>query len=160
AGGDAMAFGWVKDAWDGVKDVAKSVGGYITGKEDAQTVQAPEMDESRFRQGGGREQHSSEQRANAYWRQAEALGIRPQDAQSRGAAPQVDQANQLSRQALGQWQDSRAGILDAANQRGPSAAQAQLQAGQDRAMAQQLAMARSGRGLGGEASAMRQAAFN
>lgn len=156
--------GWFKDgvsnAWGGVKGAAKSVGGYITGKEDAQTVQAPEMDESRFHQGGGREQHSAEAMAEKYRRQANALGVSTNEAQRRAGPGQVQQADALSGQALGQWQDSRAGILDAANQRGPSAAQAQLQAGQDRAMAQQLAMARSGRGLGGEASAMRNAAFN
>lgn len=39
-------------------------------------------------------------------------------------------------------------------QQGPSGAQAQLNAGTNAAMAQQLAMARSGRGLGGNAAAM------
>lgn len=42
---------------------------------------------------------------------------------------------------------------------GPSAAQAQLRAGQDAAMAQSIALARSGRGAGGSASAQRQAMF-
>lgn len=39
-------------------------------------------------------------------------------------------------------------------QRGPSAAQAQLQSGTNQAMASQLALARSGRGMGGNAAAM------
>lgn len=43
---------------------------------------------------------------------------------------------------------------------GPSAAQAQLQSGSNMAMAQQLALARSGRGLGGNAAAMSQAQGN
>ncbi len=43
---------------------------------------------------------------------------------------------------------------------GPSAAQAQLQGGTNQAMASQLAMARSGRGLGGNAAAMGQAQGN
>ncbi len=43
---------------------------------------------------------------------------------------------------------------------GPSAAQAQLQSGTNQAMASQLAMARSGRGLGGNAAAMGQAQGN
>ncbi|TAK10617.1 MAG: hypothetical protein EPO32_14905 [Anaerolineae bacterium] len=44
-------------------------------------------------------------------------------------------------------------------QPGPSAAQAQLQMGTNQALANQLALARSGRGAGDAASAMRQAAF-
>lgn len=148
------------DAWKGVKGAAKSVAGYITGKESAQTVQAPEINQGQFQQGAGRGQHSAEQRANEYWRQANALGIRSADAQTRSAAPQVSQANQLSGQALAQWQGSRDRILSEAYQQGPSQAEAQLQAGQDAAMKQQLALARSGRGIGGEAQAMRGAAWN
>lgn len=148
------------DAWKGVKGAAKSVAGYITGKESAQTVQAPEIHQGQFQQGAGRGQHSAEQRANEYWRQANALGIRSADAQTRSAAPQVSQANQLSGRALAQWQGSRDRILREAYQQGPSQAEAQLQAGQDAAMKQQLALARSGRGIGGEAQAMRGAAWN
>jgi hypothetical protein len=45
-------------------------------------------------------------------------------------------------------------------QEGPSAAQAQLQAGTDKAMASQLALARSGRGFGSNAASMGQAQTN
>ena len=148
------------DAWGAVKSVGKSIGGYVTGKEDAQTVQAPEIDRTQFQQGGPGGLHSADQRASEYWRQAGALGMRSQDAQNRGAAPQVAQAAALTDQSMGQWQDSRGRILSEAYQRSPSQAEAQLRAGQDAAMRQQLALARSGRGLGGEATAMRNAAFN
>lgn len=148
------------DAWGAVKSVGKSIGGYVTGKEAAQTVQAPEIDRTQFQQGGPGGLHSADQRASEYWRQAGALGMRSQDAQRRGSAPQVAQAAALTDQSMGQWQDSRGRILSEAYQRGPSQAEAQLRAGQDAAMRQQLALARSGRGLGGEATAMRNAAFN
>lgn len=148
------------DAWGAVKSVGKSVGGYITGKEGAQTVQAPEIDRTQFQQGGPGGLHSADQRASAYYHQADRFGSRSQDAQNRAAAPQVAQAAALTDQSMGQWQDSRGRILSEAYQRGPSQAEAQLRAGQDAAMRQQLALARSGRGLGGEATAMRNAAFN
>lgn len=148
------------DAWGAVKSVGKSVGGYITGKEGAQTVQAPEIDRTQFQQGGPGGLHSADMRASAYYHQADRFGSRSQDAQTRAAAPQVAQAGALADQSMGQWQDSRGRILSEAYQRGPSQAEAQLRAGQDAAMRQQLALARSGRGLGGEATAMRNAAFN
>lgn len=148
------------DAWGAVKSVGKSIGGYVTGKEDAQTVQAPEIDRTQFQQGGPGGLHSADQRASAYYHQANRFGSRSQDAQNRAAAPQVAQAAALTDQSMGQWQDSRGRILSEAYQRGPSQAEAQLRAGQDAAMRQQLALARSGRGLGGEATAMRNAAFN
>lgn len=148
------------DAWGAVKSVGKSIGGYITGKEDAQTVQAPEIDRTQFQQGGPGGLHSADMRASAYYHQADRFGSRSQDAQNRAAAPQVAQAGALADQSMGQWQDSRGRILSEAYQRGPSQAEAQLRAGQDAAMRQQLALARSGRGLGGEATAMRNAAFN
>lgn len=148
------------DAWGAVKSVGKSIGGYVTGKEDAQTVQAPEIDRTQFQQGGPGGLHSADMRASAYYHQADRFGSRSQDAQNRAAAPQVAQAAALTDQSMGQWQDSRGRILSEAYQRGPSQAEAQLRAGQDAAMRQQLALARSGRGLGGEATAMRNAAFN
>jgi hypothetical protein len=52
------------------------------------------------------------------------------------------------------------GFNPVAVEEGPSAAQAQLQQGTNAAMAQQLALARSGRGSGESASALRGAAFN
>src|SRR5690606_31023728 len=119
--------------------------GYVTGKEDAQTVQAPEIDRTQFQQGGPGGLHSADMRASAYYHQADRFGSRSQDAQNRAAAPQVAQAAALTDQSMGQWQDSRGRILSEAYQRGPSQAEAQLRAGQDAAMRQQLALARSGR---------------
>lgn len=52
------------------------------------------------------------------------------------------------------------GLGSLENTRGPSGAQAQLMAGNNQAMAAQLALARSGRGLGGSAAAMGQAQGN
>lgn len=61
---------------------------------------------------------------------------------------------------FGAQNQSLGAIVDLEATQGPSAAQAQLQQGTNQAMAGQLAMARSGRGLGGNAAAMGQAQGN
>jgi hypothetical protein len=72
--------------------------------------------------------------------------------------------------AMGNWSAQNAALGAAGSyggalsgleaEQGPSAAQAQLASGNNAAMAQQLALARSGRGFGGNAAAMGQAQGN
>jgi hypothetical protein len=151
--------------WGKAKGVVKDVGGAL-GLSNPK-VKAPTMTEDRFQVGAGREGHSAAamtdralgQSDQLYGQGGQMFG-RSLAAQSRTDPTGVAKAAQLGRSSLGQYQRSRGQILRAANQQGPSQAQAQLQAGQDAAMRQQIAMARSGRGLAGEAAAMRGAAWN
>lgn len=153
--------------WGAIKDAAKTVANVpgkawkgITGTSDSQRVKAPEIDQGRFVYGGGREEHSAGALAADYTRQAEALSAGSRTVGRRRAPRDAAAASAIGRRGFADWQDSRQSILAAAEQQGPSLAEAQLQAGQDAAMRQQLALARSGRGAGGEAAAMRQAAWN
>lgn len=83
----------------------------------------------------------------------EMLGTRTNDAiNAYGRAAQQGEFG-MQNQTLGQL-----GGLEATQ--GPSAAQAQLDAGTNQAMGSQLALARSGRGFGGNAAAMGQAQGN
>lgn len=110
----------------------------------------------------GRDPNAATNAANA----AKQTGI---DAQTRGIfASQRDVQNSQAAndRALmtGNWGQQNAALGTAATyggrlagleaQEGPSAAQAQLQSGTNMAMAQQMAMARSGRGFGGNSAAM------
>lgn len=130
------AWGAVKDAWGSVTGTAKKVTG-------APSMSAPTVDESRFEFGRGRAGQTSADVARDYARQAAALR---------------DQADFAQRRQGRDFSASRDEIAAIASTQGPSAAEAQLRAGQDAAMRQQLALARSGRGLGGGAASMRQAA--
>src|SRR5690606_20421372 len=111
----------------------------------APSMSAPAVDESRFEFGRGRAGQTSADVARDYARQAAALR---------------DQADFAQRRQGRDFSSSRDEIAAIASTQGPSAAEAQLRAGQDAAMRQQLALARSGRGLGGGAASMRQAASN
>lgn len=71
------------------------------------------------------------------------------------AGPQLDFAGQSSALQSSQQNAYQLGGIEA--QQGASGAQAMLQQGRDMAMADQLAMARSGRGMGGGVEAMAQA---
>ena len=62
--------------------------------------------------------------------------------------------------ALGQSMDYGSNLAGLEATQGPSAAQAQLQTGTNQALSSQLALARSGRGFGGNAAAMGQAQGN
>jgi hypothetical protein len=84
------------------------------------------------------------------------------------AMPNYDAANQQAaqanlnfgeaNQALGQSQNYAQQLAGIENEAAPSAAQAQLQSGLNQAQQSSLAMARSGRGFGGSAAALNQAA--
>jgi len=91
-----------------------------------------------------------------------------QDAALSGAMPNYTQANAQAGQAnldfgganaaLGQSQNYAQQLAGIENESAPSAAQAQLQSGLNQAQQSSLAMARSGRGFGGSAAALNQAA--
>jgi hypothetical protein len=93
------------------------------------------------------QQSAAEQqgRSNAY--QSQAIGT-------------ANQFGGLSAEERAQQQSALARLQGFYQQGpGPSAAEAQMQAGSDTNMAQAIALARSGRGVGGNAAAMRQAQF-
>lgn len=77
-----------------------------------------------------------------------------------GAIGSADQYGGLSAEERGSQYDALGRLQNFYGQGpGPSAAEAQMRAGADANMAQSIALARSGRGAGGNAAAMRQAQF-
>lgn len=112
----------------------------------------------------GQAQSTGNRYAGQFGTQAATAGARSDAAQNRGTAGYMGDTSAY-KQAIGNTQASRGMQVDAfgalqqfANQGpGPSAAQAQLQEATDANTRNALAMARSGRGMGGGAAAMRQA---
>lgn len=130
---------------------------------------------------GGNMSATGQQRIDAYGAQGQNLRDQANDAQygkikdfnqqayANNAAIQanyaasgqnINQARGQQEQALGRMQSGNDALAAYAQQGpGPSAAQAQLQAGANQSFAQQMAAARSGGGAGGSANALRGAAF-
>lgn len=119
---------------------------------------------------GMQQQAGQENRESALYNSANNNFDIANSAQMRGG-PQIGSSPQdLQNQnnALNATYGQAANLSNTGNQltamgtaaQGPSAAVAQLQQGQDAAMAQQLSMAHSGRSLGSGQAAMAQAAFN
>lgn len=132
-------------------------GNFALGSHNALSPYANQLAQGYESQGG---QYQSS--ADSSYRNAQNAYNQGLYAQNRGIAQvglsQADQARQLA--ALGGLSSS-AGALQSLGTApmGPSVAAAQLQAGQDQAARQSLAMARSGRTLGSGAAAMQSAQF-
>src|SRR5690606_32295916 len=131
---EGVTMSCISDAWGTVKGWAGDAWGYVSGKEDAQTVQAPEIDESRFALGRGRNRHSSEAMADRFLDQALAMSKSGQSALRREAAEPASLATQQGRLGFQGWRGQRQAIRRAAGADAASPALAQLQAGQDAAL--------------------------
>ena len=138
------------DAWNWTKGAATDAWDAVTGAVDdtfsGEQVEAYDPDAAAYTMGGGG---------------AEARAARFDKRGQLGRKQMTERGMALNEQAGGQaGRYERLGA--AAQDRGieNSRAQAQLQQGLDQGMAQNMAMARSGRGFGGSASAERQAAAN
>lgn len=152
--------------------------GYLGSSSDTK-AQAPPID-PRVYQYGGNMSGVGNERVQGYDTQGGAYRSEATHAQGRGisdygaqqsannaaynanqAATHIGQQGvQAQQQSLARQQAGNNALAAFANQpQGPSAAQAQLQQGANQAFAQQMAAARSGTNAGGQANAMRGAAF-
>lgn len=144
---------WVSGAWD-------TVTGGVEDTFSGEKVKDPNRDN--FYLGGNKD--AAQGLRDQYSQQGDIYRRNATDVQNRGA-PQADygQANADYANQAGAREAQMANtnrLLDFANgPAGPSAAQAQLQMGSDRAMAQNLALAGSGTGMGDSAEALRRAQF-
>lgn len=147
------AVDWAGDAWN-------TVTGGVDDTFSGETVKDPNRDN--FYLGG--DPNAAGNLRNQYGGQADIYRRNATDVQNRGA-PQANygQANADYASQAGAREAQMANtnrLLDFANgPAGPSAAQAQLQMGSDRAMAANLALAGSGTGMGDSSEAMRRAQF-
>lgn len=183
AGIDAgeWAAGAAEDVWDWGKGAVNTVGGWLDDLGSAETVSGPEKGAW-----GSAGTPASDYNAQANARGGQVAGQaydtgRQLSAEASAAgnrnAPNTQYSDQyrnlgdnarntatMYTNAAGdasQQQRQLAALNNFANQaEGPSAAQAQLQAGSDAAQRSAMSMARSGRGAGDSASALRDAAFN
>lgn len=105
---------------------------------------------------GSRGVRGIDQAADAQFAAGRGIATAGNNMRFRDAAD-LDFQNSMAASGRAQRAASQLAGLEATE--GPSAAQAQLQAGSNRAMAQNLAMARAGRGFGGQASSLLQAQF-
>lgn len=148
------------DAWDWTKDAFGTVTGGVDDTFSGENVKDPNRDNFYL---GGNKDTANMLRGRAI-DQGNTYRQNATDAQNRGA-PQAnyaqagqDYANQAGAREAQYANTNR--LLDFANQgEGPSAAQAQLQQGSDRAMAANMALASSGTGMGDSSEAMRRAQF-
>lgn len=102
----------------------------------------------------------AQRRAYTSFGQGQYANQAGQQANAAVTGQNINQARGQQAQALGRMQQGNDQLAAFANQpQGPSAAQAQLQQGANQAFAQQMAAARSGNNAGGQANAMRGAAF-
>lgn len=160
AGGE-KAVNWGKDQWN------QSTGG------GGSAGPAPAQDMAAFTY--GRDPNAANAAVNKAWQTGDAgLQVGQMAIDSGAGAQQQGQAllNQRTNDAVhfdsrhinqgdfGQQNATLGQLGGLEAQQGASAAQAQLQGGTNQAMASQLALARSGRGMGGNAAAMGQAQGN
>ncbi len=174
--------GWLKGAastvGNGLSDMfsAETVNGPATGQWGAQGTRADQYANAAAQRGG---ELNGQAQAAMGGMNANAQGIQAEGAAAANRAAPVtnydqasrwnqradwsgDAARQITNQAAnaGQQQAQLQALNNFANQgEGPSAAQAQLQAGSDAAQRSALSMARSGRGAGDSAAALRDASF-
>ncbi len=144
---------WVGDAWN-------TVTGGVDDTFSGETVKDPNRDN--FYLGGNKDTGGAlrgryGQQGDIYRKNATDAQLR-QGPQANYGQANADYANQAFSREAQMANTNR--LLDFANgPAGPSAAQAQLQMGSDRAMAANLALAGSGTGMGDSAEAMRRAQF-